>query len=99
MRNTYKVTWSNEAVNGLKDIIMYLEHDFSERDVRKFISKLENQLNLIAVNPKVFKLVTGSKSVRRMIVERLTNVYYRIEGESVHILSIFDVRKNSNSYK
>ena len=41
MRNTYKLVWTDEALNGLKDIIDYLEKKFSEKDIKKFVKKFD----------------------------------------------------------
>ena len=41
MRNTYKLIWSDEALNGLKEIIDYIERKFSEKDVKKFKRNLK----------------------------------------------------------
>ena len=50
MKNTYKLIWSDEALNGLKEIIAYLEKRFSEKDVRSFVKKFDKQLELTKVN-------------------------------------------------
>ncbi len=31
MKNTYRIVWSEEALNGLKEIILYLESKFSKK--------------------------------------------------------------------
>lgn len=45
MKSTYKLIWTDEAVEGLKDIISYLENRFSEKEIKDFISELDRQLN------------------------------------------------------
>ncbi len=40
MKNTYKIVWSEEALNGLKEIISYLESKFSEKEIKNFAKKL-----------------------------------------------------------
>lgn len=94
MKNTFKVIWSEEAVSGLNEIILYLERNFSERDVRVFIKKFEKLLDIIISNPKAFPVSLKSKKVRRAIIARLTSVYYTVDEESIKLVSIFDTRKN-----
>lgn len=64
MKNTYKLMWSDEALNGLKEIVSYIENRFSEKDVKKFAVKFEKQLSLIKKNPSLFPYSTKSKTVR-----------------------------------
>ena len=51
MKNTYRLIWSDEALNNLKDIIDYLENRWTEREIKKFAQLLDKQLKLIKDNP------------------------------------------------
>jgi len=51
MKNTYKLIWSDEALNNLKGIIDYLENRWTEREIKKFAQLLDKQLKLINDNP------------------------------------------------
>jgi len=51
MKNTYKLIWSDEALNNLKRIIDYLENRWTEREIKKFTQLLDKQLKLINDNP------------------------------------------------
>ena len=93
MRSTYKLIWSDEALEGLKHIFAYLECKFSEKDVNKFAQKFDKQLELILRNPKVFPLSPNSKTIRRSIVAKLTSIYYTIDDEAVKLVTIIDNRK------
>ncbi len=64
MRNTYKLIWSDEAINGLKEIIYYLESKFLEKDVKKFANKLDKQLEIIQLNPESSPISLESKKIR-----------------------------------
>ncbi len=63
MKNTYKLVWTEEALNGLKDIFNYLERKFSEKDIRKFAKKLDKQLELLNKSPETFAFTNSSKKV------------------------------------
>ena len=54
MKNTYKLIWSEEALNNLKGIVDYLEKNWTSREITKFAQLLENQLKLIEENPYLF---------------------------------------------
>jgi len=61
MRSTYKLIWSDEALEGLKLIFAYLENRFSEKDVKKFAQNFEKQIELITTNPENFPFVSKFK--------------------------------------
>lgn len=94
MKSTYKLVWSDEALNGLQEIIDYLERKFSEKDIKKFAEKLDKQIEIIKTNPESFSSSPKSKKVRRAIVAKLTSIYNRIDGNIITIVTVYDNRKN-----
>ncbi|MCF8361321.1 MAG: type II toxin-antitoxin system RelE/ParE family toxin [Prolixibacteraceae bacterium] len=50
MKNTYKLIWSDEALNNLNGIIKYLENRWSQKEIKRFAQLLDKQLNLIKSN-------------------------------------------------
>jgi plasmid stabilization system protein ParE len=99
MRNTYKLVWTDEALNGLKDIIDYLEKKFPEKDIKKFAKKFDRQIELIKKNPESFTLSPKSKTIRRSVVAKLTSIYYRIDGDTITLVTIYDNRKNPDDLR
>lgn len=97
MKSTFKIVWTDEAITGLQEIIDYIEKRFSEKDVRKFIKKIDEQINLIQTNPKAFPSSVKSPSIRRAVVARLTSVFYCVEEDRITLLSISDNRKDSKN--
>ena len=94
MKSTYSVFWSDEATKGLSEIIEYIEHRFSEKDVRKFLKLFEENIEVISTNPELFPLSHKSKSIRRATVAKLTSIFYSIEGDKIFLITVFDNRKN-----
>ncbi len=99
MKNTYKLIWTDEALNGLVGIIRYLEKNFSVKVVKKFVEKFEKQLEIISSNPEIFSNSPKLKNVRRSIVANLTSIYYLIDGDVIYLLSIRDNRMNPDKIK
>ncbi len=98
MKNTYKLIWSNEALEGLKEIFAYLEFKFSEKDAQVFAQKLDKHLKIIQSNPETFRLSLKSKSVRRCVIAKLTSVYYTVSEESIKLITIIDNRKSPKNF-
>ena len=96
MGNTYKLIWSDEALENLKGIIEYLEKNWTTREIKKFARLLDKNLNLIEVNPQTFPKSDHSKGFRRAVISKQVSIFYQIENQFVHVISVFDNRQNPN---
>jgi plasmid stabilization system protein ParE len=96
MKNTYKLIWSDEALNNLKGIIDYLEYKWTNREIKKFVQLLDKQLKLIKENPFLFSESEKSNGLRKSVLSRQTTIYYRIIDYEIRIITLFDNRQNPN---
>ena len=94
MKNTYKLSWSDEALNNLKGIINYLEFNWTNREIKKFAQLLEKQLKRIKENPLLFAESEKSNGLRRSVLSKQTTIYYRVNNNEIRIISLFDNRQN-----
>jgi len=98
MKNTYKIIWSDEALNGLTNIIRYIENKFSEKDVKKFAVLFDKQIKVIQSFPESFPLSKKSKNIRKSVVAKLTSIYYSFDKDVIRIVSVFDNRMHQEKY-
>ena len=96
MIGSYKIIWSDESVKNLDSIINYLEQNWTEKEVKKFINHLNKRIKLISLNPLLFPSTPKSKKTRKSVLSKQTSIFYRITENRVEILSIFDNRQNPN---
>lgn len=94
MKNIYRIIWSNEALNNLGAIIEYLEHNFTEREIRKFVQLLEKRLALLASNPYSFPTINHPKKLRKVVISKQTSIFYLPVDNHIRIVSLFDNRRN-----
>ena len=94
MKSTYKLIWSDEALNNLKEIIDYLEHRWTKKEINKFARLLDRQLELIGTNPFLFAESDKSIGIRKSVLSKQTTIYYRITSQEIHIITLFDNRQN-----
>jgi plasmid stabilization system protein ParE len=94
MENTYKLVWSDEAIKNLKGIIGYLENNWTQKEIRKFVKLLDKQLALIINNPFLFAQSDHSKGIRKSVLSKQTTIYYRIAVDEIRIITLFDNRQN-----
>ncbi len=99
MQSGYKIFWTAEALKNLRQIIKYLEENWSEKEIKSFVRKLDKRLNLIAINPKLFAKTEVKKYVRKSVLTKHTVIYYLFEDELVKILTIFDPRQHPSKLK
>ncbi|WP_029038038.1 type II toxin-antitoxin system RelE/ParE family toxin [Salinimicrobium xinjiangense] len=94
MKSGYKIQWSNHALSELEDTIEYLEKNWTERELKNFSQELDHTIELISKNPELFQLSKKNNTVRRAVVARFNNLYYRQKNDAVEILSLFSNRQD-----
>lgn len=95
----YKLFWSAESLKNLKDIINYLESEWSEKEVIRFKLKLSNHLDLIIRNPKIFPVSEFQPRLRKAVLIKQTTIYYEIREYEIHIAYLFNNRMDINKVK
>jgi len=98
MVNGYNIFWTDHALNELSNTIEYLEENWTKKDLKNFAIKLDNALKLISTNPYIFQNseLTG---IRRAVVAKHNSLYYRLNNETIEILSFFSHSQNTNKRK
>jgi len=99
MGSTYKIIWTDEALTNLADIIDYLEHRWTEREIRNFATLLDQQINAIQLNPELFPTSLTSTRLRKSVLSKQTTIYYRIDNDEIRIVTLFDNRQNPKRLK
>jgi plasmid stabilization system protein ParE len=95
MANGYKVIWTDFALVELENTIEYLERNWTEREIKRLVAKLEDTLKLISKNPELFQN-SDSKNVRRAVVTKHNVLYYRQKSDALEIISFFSTVQNPN---
>lgn len=99
MKSGYRIFWTDHALSELKDTIEYLEDNWTERELRNFFHELDHVIELISKNPELFPASLSRKDLRKAIVARFNSLYYRINKDSVEVLSFFSNRQDPDKIK
>lgn len=99
MKSGYKIFWSETALSDLQNIIDYLSANWTSREIQNFAKRLDNRVDLIALNPKLFAKTPRRKNVRRSVLTKHIVIYYESNKATVTILSLFDTRQNPKKLK
>ncbi len=94
MKSGYKILWSDSALAELKRIIFYLEENWREKEISKFSRELENAIKLMTDSPTFFQIAISHQNLRRAVIGKHNTLYYRINGDSIEIISLFSHRQN-----
>ncbi|MFO7447911.1 MAG: type II toxin-antitoxin system RelE/ParE family toxin [Ignavibacteriaceae bacterium] len=99
MQNGYKIFWTDRAVKDFLSIVTYLEKNWTEKELKNFIARLDKRLNLISINPKLFPKTQIKESIRRSVLTKQLTIYYFFDNKEVKIIALFDTRQNSSKLK
>lgn len=99
MKSGYKIFWTDHAISELKNTLEYLKNNWTEKELQIFSSKLDHTIEIISRSPEIFPASSEKKNIRKAVVEKNNNLYYRINKNSIEIISLFSNRKNPNKKK
>ncbi len=87
----YRVVWSDQAVKELTETLTYLRTNFTDREVHRLATTLENTLKYISEHPRAFPASVREPKVRRALGTRHNSLYYHADEVSgkIEILSFF----------
>jgi plasmid stabilization system protein ParE len=91
-----KIRWSPEADATFDSIVHYLETEWTEKEVRKFVAKTLKLIGQISENPKMFK-ASGVEKVRKATVAKHNSLFYLIDeaNQRIILLTFWDNRQKS----
>ena len=97
MKSGYNVLWTDHAFIELENTTEYLENNWTKRELKNFFRELDHTIELISKNPNLFQVSKKKKNIRRAVIARYNNLYYRTEKDTVYILSLFSNRQNPDN--
>ena len=94
-----KIVFSSKADNDLAQIIEYLKNEWSDKQIKDFISILDEKLKVIIKYPQSYPSVLHNKSIRKCVLIKQIGLFYLIKKESISVLRLFDTRSNPSKLK
>jgi len=99
MKNGYKIFWTDFALKELEQTIAYLEENWTEKELYNLASKIEETLELLSQNPNLFQNSEIKKDIHRVVILTYNTLYYRVQDDSVEIISFFSNRQHPKKRK
>jgi plasmid stabilization system protein ParE len=90
-----KIIWSHTASNELLSILQfYFERNGNTKYSEKLLSEIDSIVSLLIDHPLLGK--TTDKEPYRIVIRGNYEIIYRIDHDTVYIVSLWDSRKNPN---
>jgi len=93
----YHVVWTDEAIETKNNIYQYLQDNWSKKEIESFFTRLDGQLALLSIFPKMGKPSDKKPGYRETVLSPHQTIYYKLENNRILIASIFDNRQDPNS--
>lgn len=95
----HKIIWSPSAKRSFDELISFLEKKWEKKVIANLFLDLNNSLELIAVRPTMFPLISKRKGLRKCVLKRKTLLLYRIKQNHIELVMFIDSRRNPLKYK
>ena len=90
------VQYSRLSLENAKEIVSYLQTNFSEKEVTNFYKVLTDFENIIILYPTIYS-ESKKKKFRRAVLSKVLSVYYSVKKNKISIIAIFDNRWDEKS--
>ncbi|QRQ99964.1 type II toxin-antitoxin system RelE/ParE family toxin [Dyadobacter sandarakinus] len=91
---TFEIRWTSEAETSFREIVAYLEAEWTEKEARKFIRRARTLFSQIAKFPFMCEASNTNKKVRRGFVTKQCSLFYEINDDVIVLLYFWDNRAN-----
>ena len=99
MTSGFRILWTDYALSELEDTIAFLETNWTEKELRNPAKEIEKTIDLLSRNPLLFQSSDLNLAVRLVVVAKKNTLYYRINGNTIEVLSFFSNSQNPQKRK
>lgn len=86
------VLWTHQALRNASTIKIYLEENFSIKEINNFYSLLAAFESAVTTFPKLYPTTNRKARIRRAVLSREVSAFYRIIEVRIEVLAILDNR-------
>lgn len=97
----FEILWTNTAESSFQDIIEYLQEEWSEKEVRNFLKRVDKFIITLSKYPTMCRSSSKRKNVRIGILDKHTQTVYQYipENNSITILLFRGMKRSPSSFK
>jgi len=91
----YQIIVKKRFTNKVQKVLRYLEKEWSHKVAIEFLLKIDRRIELLATHPYAGASSSSKiKDVRGLLITRHNRLYYKIKGDKIIILNMYDTRMN-----
>ena len=91
---TREIFQSPDAEKDFKSILKYLQVRWNNQITRRFINKVEENIDLILSDPPMFPLINEQYGIRKSVLTKQNTLFYREKNDRIEIIRLFDTRQD-----
>lgn len=88
------VVWTKKAEITHQENLNYLKKEWSNVTLLKYLDKLENVIQNISGNPKLFPLYNKEKNIPKCVINKKISVYYKVKNANIILLVFWNNLQN-----
>jgi plasmid stabilization system protein ParE len=93
------IIWSPLSESDFTSILDYLQNNWDNMVVQRFIEITAGIIVQISNHPRQFPLIHKKKKVRKCVLTKHNTIFYRERKDYIDILRIFDNRQDPKKLK
>ena len=90
----YKIIFKKRFRNKLKDLLDYIENEFGLLVAQRFTKQLDKKFMTLQQQPFIGQPSVCIQNIRSIHAGKHNRLYYRIEGNKIVIINMYDTRIN-----
>jgi hypothetical protein len=87
------IRWTAEVVKTYEAIILYLQNEWSDKEVTEFANRVNRLLITISNHPYLFK-ASKYRSIRKAVIGKQNTLFYFIRNDEIILLTFWDNRQS-----
>jgi plasmid stabilization system protein ParE len=89
-----KIVWSENALEDLENLKLYLERNWPEQVLNLVMKKLVNKLAVLEIYPNIGRASIKYPNRRRTLLTKHNLIIYSVKSNEILIEAIFDTRQD-----
>ena len=89
-----EVIWSPLAESDFESILDYLQSNWNDKIINRFINKVDDNISLILEDHKIFPVINQELQIRKSVISKQNTLYYREKAGKLEIVRLFDSRQD-----
>lgn len=77
----FEVVWTPKALQTFSDNVLYLQEKWTEREVKRFVRRVNGVLAVLPDNPHLFRRSQRVKSLHIGLVVKQDSMVYRVRDD------------------